>query len=326
MNRIYPLCVLFLLAPAIGELLLGSAPPAEFFNPLLFIMLSILYGGGAIIVRELKIRWHKGWPSLFVLGAAYGIVEEGLMVKSFFDPEWKDIGILGTYGRWLGVNWVWSVQLTIYHAVISIAIPILLTELIFRDQSKDSWIGGWAWGILLTLFAAVIAFGYFLLTPYRPDLLAYFLAIIVVAELVILASQLPRELFKHRVVATRNPLWFWLIGFLGTLVFFIVFWVIPHTQIPAPVTILFGILLMIVIAWLVMRISGNGATLTERHQLALATGPLSLFILLSPVHELSTWRADDNTTGMTIVGLVALIFLLWMWWRVKRRSLPVKES
>jgi len=45
---------------------------------------------------------------LFVLGAAYGVLEEGLMVKSFFDPNWMDLGVLGSYGLWMGVNWVWA--------------------------------------------------------------------------------------------------------------------------------------------------------------------------------------------------------------------------
>ena len=99
-----PPVTLFFLAPVIAELLSGSAPPAEFFRPIGLAVLTILYGGGAILVREITIRWKKGWISLLVLGAAYGIIEEGLMVKSFFDPNWTDLGILGTYGRWLGVN------------------------------------------------------------------------------------------------------------------------------------------------------------------------------------------------------------------------------
>ncbi|UCH42534.1 MAG: hypothetical protein JSW16_06915, partial [Dehalococcoidales bacterium] len=131
MKRVWPPVVLFFLAPAVGELLSGSAPPSEFFSPFGLTVLTVLYGGGAILVRELTIRWRKGWMSLLILGAAYGIIEEGLLVKSFFDPGWQDIGILGSYGRWAGVNWVWSLELTIYHAVISICIPILLTELMF---------------------------------------------------------------------------------------------------------------------------------------------------------------------------------------------------
>ena len=90
--------VLFFLAPMVGELLSGSSPPVEFFNPFGLALLSLLYGGGAIIARELMRRWGKGWGALLLLGAAYGIVEEGLMVKSFFDPNWVDLGALGHYG------------------------------------------------------------------------------------------------------------------------------------------------------------------------------------------------------------------------------------
>jgi hypothetical protein len=134
MQRYLPAIVLFLLAPVCGELLSSSAPPLEFFNPLTFATLCLLYGGGAVLVRELAFRWRKGWVSILILGAAYGVIEEGLMVKSFFDPNWMDIGILGSYGRWLGVNWVWTVELTIYHAVISIGIPILITTLLFPER------------------------------------------------------------------------------------------------------------------------------------------------------------------------------------------------
>jgi len=74
--RVTPALVLFFLAPAIAELLSGSAPPSEFFNPISFILLASLYGSGALIVRELKVRWNKGYVSMFVLGAAYGIIGE----------------------------------------------------------------------------------------------------------------------------------------------------------------------------------------------------------------------------------------------------------
>jgi probable HAF family extracellular repeat protein len=59
------------------------------------LVLTALYGSGSILIRELSLRWRKGWPSILALGAAYGIVEEGLMVKSFFDPNWVDLGTLG---------------------------------------------------------------------------------------------------------------------------------------------------------------------------------------------------------------------------------------
>jgi len=82
-----PALILFLLSPAIGELLSGSAPPVEFFNPFGFVILVSLYGSGAVIIRELKIRWKKGISSVLLLGAAYGILEEGLLVCSFYNPN-----------------------------------------------------------------------------------------------------------------------------------------------------------------------------------------------------------------------------------------------
>ena len=314
-KKLLPPAALFFLAPAIAELLSGSAPPAEFFNPFGFVLLTTLYGSGAILARELTVRWQKGWVSLFVLGAAYGIIEEGLMVKSFFDPNWIDLGVLGSYGRWAGVNWVWSIELMLYHAVISIAIPILLTELIFLNRRDDAWIGRGGFISLSALLAADVAFGYFFLTEYRPSTVLYILTVAVVAALVLIARHLPHQPLAPKAVTVRHSFWFWLTGFLGTIAFFLVFMGLSHTTLHPCITILIGIGLAALVIWVVMRISGNGAAWTEMHKLALASGPLSLFILLTPIHEFDVTRAD-NTAGMTLVGLAALAFLLWLWWKV----------
>ena len=318
MKKLWPPVVLFFLAPIIGELLSGSAPPAEFFTPFGITVLTILYGGGAILIRELIIRWRKGWVSLLVLGAAYGIIEEGLMVKSFFDPGWMDIGILGSYGRWAGVNWIWSFELTIYHAVISISIPILLTELIFPGRRNESWVGR-GWFITLTaFFTADIIFGYFLLTDYRPGTVQYWLAVVIVIALVLLAWRLPAQPLTAKATAVRHPVRFWLLGFAGVITFIITFWVLPNTAVPPLVTALIAVVFIILVIWLVMRLSGNGAAWTDKHKLALAAGPLSVFILMTPIHEFDTTRTD-NTAGMMIVGLAMLVFLVWLYWKTGRR-------
>lgn len=85
-----PAVILLFLAPAIGELLSGSSPPTEFFSPFGFTMLVLLYGGGAILCREIKVRWGKSAASLLLLGAAYAVIEEGVMVASFYNPAWPD--------------------------------------------------------------------------------------------------------------------------------------------------------------------------------------------------------------------------------------------
>ena len=76
---------LLLLSPALGELLPGSAPPLVFFNPITLLTLVLLYGCGTLLIREAKARWKLQWSVVF-LAAAYGIVAEGILVKSFFNP------------------------------------------------------------------------------------------------------------------------------------------------------------------------------------------------------------------------------------------------
>lgn len=324
MKKLLPAAVLFFLSPVLGELLSGSAPPAEFFSLFGLTVLLVLYGGGAILVREMIVRWRKGWASLLVLGAAYGIIEEGLMVKSFFDPNWVDIGILGSYGRWFGVNWVWSLELTIYHAVVSITIPILLTEMIFVSRRNESWVGRRGFIILFILFTADVVFGYFALTPYRPGVVQYWLTVAVIVTLILTAWRLPHYLFTPKETTVRKPIRFWLVGFLGTVAFFLIFWVIPHTGLLPFITMLIGLGLVALVTCLIMRMSGNGAAWAEIHQLALAAGSISLFVLLTPIHEFVATRSD-NPAGMTLVGLATLIFLLWLWWRVKSHSVEADE-
>jgi hypothetical protein len=319
MRKVLPPLVLFFLSPAIGELLSGSSPPVEFFTPPVIIILCVLYGGGAIMVREAVIRWHKGWPGLLALGAAYGIIEEGLIVKSFFDPAWQDIGILGSYGRWAGVNWVWSLELTVYHAVISIAIPILLTELLFPAVRHDSWVGKKLLIVIGVLFVLDGVVGYFFLTKYRPGPVQYWLAFAVVVALVLIARRLPPGLFPPKIIVEKKPVWFWLIGFLATVAFFIIAWALPNVIPAPPVVILLLVCLVILVFWLVLRLSGNGASWRDTHHLALAAGALTVFILISFVQELTNETRADNTAGMAVVGLVALFFLVWLYWKTRKR-------
>ena len=131
-RRTKALLTLLFLSPVLGELVSGSSPPLEFFGPNLLGLLA-LYGCGALLIRDAVVRWDKGWATLLLLGAAYGVYEEGLVVKSWFDPNWVDLGPMGPYGREGGTNWMWALSLTIYHSVVSIALPIFLTDVLFPD-------------------------------------------------------------------------------------------------------------------------------------------------------------------------------------------------
>ncbi len=316
-----PGLVLFFLSPAIGELLSSSAPPAEFFQPLGFVMLSVLYGGGAILVRELVFRWRGGWPSVLALGAAYGIAEEGLMCKSFFDPGWMDVGVLGEYGRRLGVNWVWTFELTIYHATFSIMIPIVLVELLFPDRRQSRWVstrGLWLLTVLWVLNGLLI---FHAISKYRPPVLHLVATFLATAGLCLLARYLPpapRAPRQEGRIPAR-PRWLVLIGFVGTLALFFLAWVMPHTGIHPLVVIGLMVLLAVVVVWFIWHTSAR-AGFSDRHRLALVSGALGFFIvIMAPVRE---WAPNqpDNPAGMAIVGLAGLVFLIWLARRVKYRE------
>ena len=207
-----PILALLLLAPAIPELLTGSTPITTlFFDPLAFAVgfLGIvgLYGTGALLIREFVVKFQKGWASVLLLGAAYGIVEEGLAVHTFFEPAGlPPVGNLGWFGHAFGVNWLWALGLTAFHATYSIALPILLTQLWFPATKNARWMDAGAttlvagvYGFVVALFALLVGFG-----P-TPALLALFLAIL--AVLVYLAYRVPADLLSVRPGPRRIGPW-----------------------------------------------------------------------------------------------------------------------
>lgn len=324
-EKVTPALVLLFLAPATGELLSGSSPPLEFFNPFSLLLLVLLYGCGAILVREAVFRWKKGWLSMLALGAAYGIAEEGLACKSFFDPGWMDIGYLGSYGRWAGINWVWSLELTAFHAVISISVPIILVTLIFPGKKDEPWVskrGLWLSG---AGFLFIIVFCYFLISPYRPPVPQYIAAIGTAVALVLCAWKLPQP-FPWQSIFSRgshlNKLpgvrWFTVLGVLWTFGLFFFSWVAVWFG-PAPVT---GVLMIsyfcITGVTLVWR-SGWGTAWDERHQAGMAAGVFGFFIFLAPLLEFGAGSWPNKNAGMTAAAVAFLLFLVRLNRRVNDR-------
>jgi hypothetical protein len=197
-----------LLAAFLPEAITGSTPPQGWLNPVQALLNFWLYGTGVLVVREVSIRWKTGWPGILLLGAAYGIVEEGLAVTTFFNPTLPQLGTLGWYGRDLGVNWLWAVWLTTFHAVVSIAIPILLLEwhwpaLKGKRLLSDRCVG--ATVILLALAAVTINALVHAASPYReagPEYLAAFVAI----ALLVYAARQDASRWWRRLPVTGAPL------------------------------------------------------------------------------------------------------------------------
>jgi len=193
---------LALLSPLIAEVLTGSTSISKlFYDPIgLLVGLTfdvLLYGSGVLLVREAVVRWDKGWASVLLLGGAYGIAEEGFAVHTFFQPSGSPVGLLGSFGRVAGVNTVWAVGLTAFHAVYSIALPILLVELIYPESRGVPFLSPrarWRVGIV---FVATVAF-FAALVPSWPSAPVFLLFLGIVALLIFAARRIPKGLLTPR--------------------------------------------------------------------------------------------------------------------------------
>ncbi len=258
-----------LLSPGIPEYLSGSSSFAILAaNPIVFLLFMGLnmglYGPGVILTREAMIRWKKGWASVFFLGFAYAIVEEGLDLSTFFNPNAGPVGILGTYGHWIGVNWVWTVGLMLFHSAISIALPILLFRFAFPALKTQSLVTGQkVYAIFTVLFFDSIAL--FAIVKYWAGPGIIIGSSITVLAFIIAARKIPANLLaadSSRIARSPRTL-----AFLGVLFFpatLLVGGVAAGVNAPPLLPMFLEVLLAYLILRTALRWLGPSSNLTSR--------------------------------------------------------------
>lgn len=149
-TQLAPAIILFFLAPIFAEYLIGILSISE-IGYILF--LAPMYGGGALLIREVTRRSGRGIVTMLILGVAYGLIEEGLIDQMLFNRfyltgqnQWNSfIPILGIDGR-----------LTVYvlamHAIWSTCIPIIIVEALFPKQGIRPWLSKSGLGIVTSIF------------------------------------------------------------------------------------------------------------------------------------------------------------------------------
>lgn len=320
---------LYLLAPVIAEVLTGATPPLQFINPVTFITLTTLYGSGALLIRETARRRGLGWGSIVLLGAAYGVLEEGLVVTSWFNPYWPDVLYLHGYTRALDINWYWALGLTAFHAIISITLPITLAETAFPALEPLPWLRNRGYRLLMLLLGAVsvvglIGFGFieFHAQGYHPPLLGWLLALAIALALAWLGTHPLARLWRRArgeptlpptVNQRRAPslptLRFAGLGF--ALLFFVLLWGAPHLLRSPLVSVLTLAAVLGLITWTVSRWS-HRLDWSSRRRLALLTGAALFFVALAPLSEYVIKPANKDDSGLTLVAAATLAGLIWL--------------
>ncbi|MGD8454419.1 MAG: hypothetical protein PVJ57_21610 [Phycisphaerae bacterium] len=309
MKRIPPGLALLLLAPLLGELVSGHMGPAEFFNPLAFVIMALPYGFGAVLVRELLIRWDKRWPSLVLLGLAYGVYEEAIVVRSIFNADWHELTPGVSYGYVGGVHAGYGLMLLHFHLVVSIGASILLAHVLYRERRKQPWLGR---GMLVACAAGLLLWlpvGW-LLTDYRPPVLHYVMAWLVLLTLVIAARFAPNQLVAVEPRQAPRARWFFVLGCVNvTTVFIGLGYALENGTPPFPLVFTILVLLNVACLTLLVHWSGEGRTWRDSQRLAWIAGTLAFFIVFGATQDAEQWQ------GKSLVSLVAAVAL----WRLSRR-------
>lgn len=155
MKRLAPVLLLLILSPLIAEYLLGSLSMGQIvFLPIMML----LYGGGAVLAREVARRAHRGWPTILILALAYGVMEEGLADQALFNPHFLGLRLLD-YGfvPALGMGVPWTLDVLSLHVVWSIGAPIALVETLFPRRGLKPWLGKPGLAVFALLYAAGVA-------------------------------------------------------------------------------------------------------------------------------------------------------------------------
>ncbi len=301
-KRIAPAIGLLILAPWVGEFLLGNVS-ARLLPALPFLV--PMYGGGALLIREVVRRSGRGWPTIFLLAAAYGVIEEGLVDQSLFNPGIADVDFSGaTAIPALGITGYDAMAFTIGHIVWSIGIPIAIVELLTPRRRETPWLG--RTGLFLTaglyvagclvLFDELRRTEHFMASPAQLASVAGIALLLIGVAFAIRTGTAARDGWLPRP---------WQVG-LGAFVAANAFVARPEDW----AGVIFGVLLLgtaaMLIGWLSRR-HGWG----PRHRFALVAGALPTYAWLGFV---LTWLVEPGDPvrwlGNAAFALIAVLLLV----------------
>ncbi len=305
LKRSLPALGLFFLSPLVAEFLLGNLPISALFA---LLGLAPLYGGGAVLIRELVRRRGWGYPSVVILALAYGVLEEGVTTQSLFNPNYVDQRLLdpGHIG-FLGMGAPWTVFVLGLHTIWSITVPIVLVESMSRRR-REPWLGK----VGLSVYGVLFVLGVVATTAIQlnndsfvasPAQFAGVAVAIVV--LIVLAARVGRR-SPRRTPGTVPPIWvFAVAGLVVSSGWMLTDHVVKNGWLGAA-----AMLAIDVVAVIVLVRCSRRTGWTQKHALAVAGGTLLTYAWHAfpetPVLDAS--RTVD-LIGNTVFALLALVLL-----------------
>lgn len=310
MRRVAPAIGLFLLAPFVGEFLLGNLAIHELY---LGIILAPLYGGGALLIREVARRTGRGWPTMFLLAAAYALMEEGPVDQLLWNDSYAGADLLhgDSYLPALGMSVELTQAILALHTIWSICVPIAIVETFAADRRTTPWLRTPGFVVTALVYAGgavLVFFGnyseeHFLASPAQIGGVGLVIVLLVVLAFRVRQSRPPID------GEAPSP---WLVGalaLLGTSTY----WA-PSTLITAGWYEWIG-----VVVWCVLVAAGVLAVSRwsrqhgwgDRHRFALAAGAVLTYAWTAfPTRPESGGSETADLIGNAVFAAVAVAVLL----------------
>lgn len=157
-GRLLGIVTVLLLAPVTAELL--QAYLRDLGGPVglvsFVVFLAPLYGGAALLIREVCVRTGRGWPGRLLLATAFGVAMPTFVDQSLFIADRSDIAgwgdlvraaEVGGIGAYAALTW------TAGHVLLSVTAPTIVGETVARRPGP--WLGRVSGPLVVVTMAGV---------------------------------------------------------------------------------------------------------------------------------------------------------------------------
>jgi hypothetical protein len=313
---------LLVLSPLTAEFLLGNQPITQVGG---LVLLAPVYGGAATLIREITRRTGRGWPTMILLSAAYGLILEGLIDQMLFNPGYVGLGSFEGLSQIPGLGISASMlQATLtMHTIWSMCVPIALVEAFDREPNQP-WLGRFG----LTLVALIFIVSSIVLRLYQAQethfmasagqLIGTTIAIVALCMAAFVIK--PRPKSQARKPAPKP----WMVA-AASFGLTSIYWlestfVSDNSDLTQWLGVAWWFVLAVAAASLFLRWSRRRGW-TDLHRLAVAGGALLTYVWVGFVHgRYLTASPPIVITGNVIFGVSAILLLLTAL-RTKRTTL-----
>lgn len=140
-QHISAVAIMMALTTLLPEMLSGNTPVNMMVNPAVFFFYLFAYGLPVLVIREFVVRNAIGFAGLFLLGLAYGIINEALFAKTVFLQTGIPVDVYDGYGFAFGIQWAWTAFILPWHAIASVILPISFSHQFVPEAAGKSWLG-----------------------------------------------------------------------------------------------------------------------------------------------------------------------------------------